>query len=247
MTSYPLRAPTWASLGTRCPLRWSATRDSKPPMRVPPIKTAGTEEFLGEGLSSPSLGGGGGGGRAGISWSSSSITVGWTPIEARSFFMTWHMQHDDRLNMMTGCSEIRRWILASVDSATSKERLSGLRWPCIGGGMWWRDLMSTADEPFFFFSFFLPPFFVCVCREEKPFFHFINERKERRRRWCVSVSSWLLTSQCPVLHRFFYGIKELFSLELYFPTFHAHALFLVCCSPYHLSQNILQPQELKCT
>jgi len=41
---------------------------------------------------------------------------------ARSFFMTWHMQHEDRVKIITGCSEIRRWMRASVDSSTSMER-----------------------------------------------------------------------------------------------------------------------------
>ena len=36
--------------------------------------------------------------------------------------MTWHMQHEDRLKMITGCSEMRRWIRVSVDSSTSMDR-----------------------------------------------------------------------------------------------------------------------------
>ena len=61
-------------------------------------------------------------GRAEISWSSNSITVGWTPMVARSFLMTWHMQHEDRLKMITGCSEIRRWIRVSADSSKSIDK-----------------------------------------------------------------------------------------------------------------------------
>ncbi|MED6115058.1 hypothetical protein PIB30_086536, partial [Stylosanthes scabra] len=60
-------------------------------------------------------------GRAAISWSSNSMTVGLTPMVARSFFMTWHMQQEDRVKMMTGCSVMSRWILASADSSTSME------------------------------------------------------------------------------------------------------------------------------
>lgn len=41
---------------------------------------------------------------------------------ASSFFMTWHMQQEDRLKMMTGCSEIRRWIRASVVSSKSMDK-----------------------------------------------------------------------------------------------------------------------------
>ncbi|RYR06007.1 hypothetical protein Ahy_B06g085810 [Arachis hypogaea] len=49
------------------------------------------------------------------------MTVGLTPMVARSFFMTWHMQQEDRVNMMTGCSVMSRWILASTDSSTSMD------------------------------------------------------------------------------------------------------------------------------
>lgn len=35
--------------------------------------------------------------------------------------MTWHMQHEDRLKMITGCSDIRRRMRASADSATSMD------------------------------------------------------------------------------------------------------------------------------
>ncbi|KAL5144721.1 hypothetical protein HKD37_06G014967 [Glycine soja] len=74
-------------------------------MQVPPIKAEGA-------LVS---------GRAAISWSSNSMTVGWTPMVARSFFMTWHMQQEDRVKMMTGCSDINRWILLSGDSSSSMD------------------------------------------------------------------------------------------------------------------------------
>jgi len=119
LLSYPgekARTPTSTSLGTRCPLRWRATRDSRPPTQVPPMKTAGARE---EGEGEPSSAAGG---RAEISWSSNSMTVGWTPIVARSFFMTWHMQQEDREKMITGCSDISRWILVSVDSAPSMDK-----------------------------------------------------------------------------------------------------------------------------
>lgn len=39
--------------------------------------------------------------------------------------MTWHMQQEDRLKIMTGCSEMRRWILVSVDSSASIDKLVG--------------------------------------------------------------------------------------------------------------------------
>lgn len=42
---------------------------------------------------------------------------------AKSVFMTWHMQQDDRLNIITGCSDMRRWILASEDSSPSMDKL----------------------------------------------------------------------------------------------------------------------------
>lgn len=66
--------------------------------------------------------------------------------------MTWHMQQEVRLKMMTGCSEMRRRIRVSADSATSMEREveegeagggDKSRWrrssehrrrPCIAGG-----------------------------------------------------------------------------------------------------------------
>jgi len=100
------RAPTWTSLGTRWPLTWRATRDSRPPTEAPPMKTAGVRVASG---------------RAVISWSSNSMTVGLTPMVARSFFMTWHMQQEERVKMITGCSDMSRWIRASVDSSTSME------------------------------------------------------------------------------------------------------------------------------
>nr|KYP72215.1 hypothetical protein KK1_004803 [Cajanus cajan] len=50
------------------------------------------------------------------------MTVGLTPMVARSFFMTWHMQQEERVKMMTGCSDMRRVMRASVDSSTSMER-----------------------------------------------------------------------------------------------------------------------------
>lgn len=40
---------------------------------------------------------------------------------AKSFFMTWHMQQDERLKMMTGCSDISLLIRVSVDSSSSME------------------------------------------------------------------------------------------------------------------------------
>ena len=67
--------------------------------------------------------------------------------------MTWHMQQEVRLKMMTGCSEMRRRIRVSADSATSMEReavegteeggdrsrrrrsLEQRRRPCIAGGL----------------------------------------------------------------------------------------------------------------
>ena len=90
--------------------------------------------------------------RAPISSSSNSMTVGWTPMVERRRFMTWHMQQAARLKMMTGFSEMRRWILTSADSATSiarGEAVDGVssrrtpppsvnvrnrRIPCIAGG-----------------------------------------------------------------------------------------------------------------
>lgn len=37
--------------------------------------------------------------------------------------MTWHMQHEeDRVKMMTGCSDMRRLIRVSVDSSMSMDR-----------------------------------------------------------------------------------------------------------------------------
>ncbi|RDX71046.1 hypothetical protein CR513_49642, partial [Mucuna pruriens] len=50
------------------------------------------------------------------------MTVGCTPMVARSFFMTWHMQQEDRVKMITGCSDISRWIRLSVDSSSSIDR-----------------------------------------------------------------------------------------------------------------------------
>ncbi|KAJ8640373.1 hypothetical protein MRB53_017067 [Persea americana] len=50
-----------------------------------------------------------------------SITVGWTPSVARRRLMTWHMQHDERLKMIRGFSDISHRILASVISATSMD------------------------------------------------------------------------------------------------------------------------------
>lgn len=90
--------------------------------------------------------------RAPISSSSNSMTVGWTPMVERRRFMTWHMQQEGRLKMMTGFSEMRRWILTSADSAMSMasgEVVVGVssrrtppsanvdrkrRTPCIAGG-----------------------------------------------------------------------------------------------------------------
>lgn len=119
------RAPTWTSLGTRWPLRWSATRDSKPPTHSRPMKTAGdgrTTEPPPEYSSSRAMG------REETSWSSSSMTVGTTPIVVRSLFMTWDMQQEDLLKMITGCSDISRRILASGDSSSSMEREVGDVW-----------------------------------------------------------------------------------------------------------------------
>lgn len=50
------------------------------------------------------------------------MTVGLTPMVERSFFMTWHMQQEERVKMMTGCSDMRRWILVSADSSTSMDK-----------------------------------------------------------------------------------------------------------------------------
>lgn len=37
--------------------------------------------------------------------------------------MTWHMQHEeDRVKMMTGCSDMRRLIRVSMDSSMSMDR-----------------------------------------------------------------------------------------------------------------------------
>ena len=110
------RAPTWTSLGTRWPLRWSATRDSIPPTHSRPMKTAGDGRTPPENSSSRAMG------REETSWSSSSMTVGTTPIVVRSLFMTWDMQQEDLLKMITGCSDISRRILASEDSSSSMER-----------------------------------------------------------------------------------------------------------------------------
>lgn len=106
----------------RWPLRWRATRDSKPPIHAPPMKTAGGAVILLLGKWSVLSCAEGGEGKKGISWSSNSMTVGWTPMVARSFFMTWHMQHELRLKMITGCSDISRWIRASADSSSSIDR-----------------------------------------------------------------------------------------------------------------------------
>jgi hypothetical protein len=107
-----LRAPTSVSFWTKWPLRWRATRDSKPPTQVPPMKTEGAGL---RGVDDSE-------GKAAISWSSNSMTVGWTPMVASSFFITWHMQHEDRLKMITGCSDISLLMRASADSATSMDR-----------------------------------------------------------------------------------------------------------------------------
>ena len=109
------RAPTWTSLVTSWPLRWRATSDSRPPMQVPPMKTEGAAGLRGGGEPESESSEG----RAAISWSSNSMTVGWTPMLASNFFITWHMQHEDRLKIITGCSDISLLILASADSATS--------------------------------------------------------------------------------------------------------------------------------
>jgi hypothetical protein len=36
--------------------------------------------------------------------------------------MTWHMQQEDRVKMITGCSVMRRWILVSADSSISMDK-----------------------------------------------------------------------------------------------------------------------------
>lgn len=84
-------------------------------MQVPPMKTEGAAGLRGGGESESESSEG----RAAISWSSNSMTVGWTPMVASNFFITWHMQHEDRLKMITGCSDISLLILVSADSATS--------------------------------------------------------------------------------------------------------------------------------
>lgn len=123
MIVHTQRAPTWRSLGTRWPVTWRATRDSRPPTKAPPMKAAGGWVASDEG------------GRAAISCSSNWITVGVTPMVARRFFMTWHMQQqEDRVKMMTGCSKMRRWIRVSIDSSGSmdkeEELLDMVRWRC---------------------------------------------------------------------------------------------------------------------
>jgi len=98
-------------------------------MQVPPMKTEGAAGLrgCGEPESESSEG------RAAISWSSNSITVGWTPMVASNFFITWHMQHEDRLKIITGCSDISLLILASADSATSIDSIDD---DDDGGGGW---------------------------------------------------------------------------------------------------------------
>lgn len=122
---HPQRAPTSTSFGMRWPLRWRATSDSTPPTQDLPMNTAGTG--FGDEIPPWTVAGGGGGGREAISWSSSWMTVGWTPMVTKSFFMTKHIQQEDRLKMMTGCSDINRLIRASVDSSSSKERAAPVR------------------------------------------------------------------------------------------------------------------------
>ncbi|KAG5540481.1 hypothetical protein RHGRI_020630 [Rhododendron griersonianum] len=103
-------------------------------MRVPPMNTAGAPP------ADPSAEGG----RAGISSSSNSMAVGWTPMEERRLFMTWHMQQEDRLKTTTGFSDISRRIRVSAVSDTSmasEELVVGVsssrtppsRSPCIAG------------------------------------------------------------------------------------------------------------------
>jgi hypothetical protein len=84
---------------------------------------------------------------------------------ARSFFMTWHMQQEDREKMITGCSDISRWILVSVDSASSmdkeedEEEFSGelrsrrstsseqrCRSPCIARGENWSVCVLKSER-----------------------------------------------------------------------------------------------------
>lgn len=150
MGNHTQRAPTSTSFGTRWPLRWRATRDSSPPIQEPPMNTAGGGEVRwtagGEGS--------GGLGRAAISSSSSSMTVGLTPIVARSFFMAWHMQQAERLKMMTGCSDMSRWILSSAVSAPSMERdvaeevAPGLssRWASSGEQRHWKPCIAGGED-----------------------------------------------------------------------------------------------------
>ncbi|KAJ8618801.1 hypothetical protein MRB53_014987 [Persea americana] len=47
---------------------------------------------------------------------------GWTPSVATRRLMMWHMQHDERLKMIKGFSDIRCRILASVVSATLMDK-----------------------------------------------------------------------------------------------------------------------------
>lgn len=55
--------------------------------------------------------------------------------------MTWHMQQEDLLKMITGCSEISRRILASDDSSSSMEREVDELWE---GGV--RSKVTTSFE-----------------------------------------------------------------------------------------------------
>lgn len=58
--------------------------------------------------------------------------------------MTWHMQHEDRENMMTGCSDIRRWIRVSTDSTASKDKEEEEEVAVGGGGL--RSRLTASFE-----------------------------------------------------------------------------------------------------
>lgn len=62
---------------------------------------------------------------------------------ASSFFMTWHMQQELRLKMITGCSDMRRRIRVSADSATSMDKEEAL---VVGVDVGTRSTCTTSFE-----------------------------------------------------------------------------------------------------
>lgn len=127
-----LRAPTRTSLLTRLLLRCNSIRFCKPPTYSPPMYRAGGDGGEEESWSVVAAAA-----RAATSVSSSSMTVGWTPTVERRRFMTWHMQQAGRVKMMTGFSEMRRWMRSSGESPPlpGEEAVVSSRWtPCIGDG-----------------------------------------------------------------------------------------------------------------